>query len=593
MKYTEKIEQKGKLQLGEVLQSRGLVTIEQIENALAEQKEKGHRKLLGELLVEMGYCNENQIASALAEAYEVPYAQVNPKLCDPKILEILPRDFQNEHLILPLFKVYDVLTVAVTEPANLFLIDEITSITSCQVQVVCATSKDIKATLQTYLPAANVFVIDDIIDEEALEEFSLIQNIPEDIGNLEEIAGQSPVVKLVNSLLYNAVRENASDIHIEPDDKKLRVRYRVDGRLYEKMRPPHQMHAAIVSRLKIMAELDIAQRRMPQDGGIHVLMEARPIDLRVSVMPGNFGEKVVIRIIDPKRVLFNLESLGFSYENLQLFKEKINAPDGIVLVTGPTGSGKNTTLYAALTELNNDEVNICTVEDPVECNIEGVNQFQVNKSAGFEFSTALRSLLRQDPDIIMVGEIRDEATASVAVQAALTGHLVLSTLHTNDAPGAVTRLYNLNVAPYLVGASLVAAIAQRLVRKICPNCKEEYVPSPNVRGIVERWGGGIEKFYRGLGCRKCRNTGYLGRIAIHELFAPDHELLEVISDGVQLKKLRMNAVKKGMVSLRCDGMEKVKAGITTIEEILRVVEQNEDLYEVEEEKKSLGNTNSE
>jgi len=572
----DKLEQKSRLQLGEVLKSRGLVTTEHIQAALAEQKEKGHRKLLGELLVEMGFCNENQIASALAEAYGVPYAQVSPKLCDPKVIEILPRDFLNEHIVLPLFKVHDVLTIAVTEPANLFLIDEIEPITACKVQVVCATAKDIKATLQTYLPAANVFVIDDIIDEEALEEFSLIQSIPEDISNLEEIAGQSPVVKLVNSLLYNAVRENASDIHIEPDEKKLRVRYRVDGRLYEKMRPPHQMHAALVSRLKIMAELDIAQRRVPQDGGIHVLMEARPIDLRVSVMPGNFGEKVVIRIIDPKRVLFNLESLGFSYENLQLFKEKINSPDGIVLVTGPTGSGKNTTLYAGLTELNNDEVNICTVEDPVECNIEGVNQFQVNKGAGFEFSTALRSLLRQDPDIIMVGEIRDEATANIAVQAALTGHLVLSTLHTNDAPGAVIRLYNLNVAPYLVGASLIAVLAQRLVRKICTNCKEEYTPSPNVRGIVEKWGGVVETFYRGLGCRKCRNTGYLGRIAIHELFTPSYEVLDMISDGVQLKKLRAQAVKDGMVSLRRDGMEKVKAGITTIEEILRVVEQNED-----------------
>jgi type IV pilus assembly protein PilB len=576
MRYMDKLEQKSRLQLGEVLKSRGLVTNEHIQAALTEQKEKGHRKLLGELLVEMGFCNENQIASALAEAYGVPYAQVSPKLCDPKAIEILPRDFLNEHIVLPLFKVNDILTIAVTEPANLFLMDEIESITACKAQVVCATAKDIKATLQTYLPAANVFVIDDIIDEEALEEFSLIQNIPEDISNLEEIAGQSPVVKLVNSLLYNAVRENASDIHVEPDEKKLRVRYRVDGRLYEKMRPPHQMHAALVSRLKIMADLDIAQRRVPQDGGIHVLMEARPIDLRVSVMPGNFGEKVVIRIIDPKRVLFNLESLGFTYENLQLFKEKISSPDGIVLVTGPTGSGKNTTLYAALTELNNDEVNICTVEDPVECNIEGINQFQVNKGAGFEFSTALRSLLRQDPDIIMVGEIRDEATAGIAVQAALTGHLVLSTLHTNDAPGAVIRLYNLNVAPYLVGASLIAVLAQRLVRKICTNCKEEYTPSPNVRGIVEKWGGGAETFYRGLGCRKCRNTGYLGRIAIHELFAPGHEILEIISDGVQLKKLRAQAVKDGMVSLKRDGLEKVKAGITTIEEILRVVEQDED-----------------
>ncbi len=561
-----------KLQLGQLLLARGVVTAEQIEKALAEQKEKGHRKLLGELLVEMGYCTENQIASALAQSYGVPYAQVGPKICDPKTLEILPREFLQEYVVLPLFKVHDVLTVAVSEPTNVFLIDEIERISGCKVQIVCSTGKDIKATLQTYLPAANVFVIDDIIDDEGLEDFTLIENITQDIGNLEEIAGQSPVVKLVNYLLYNAVRENASDIHIEPDDKKLRVRYRVDGRLYEKMCPPFQMHPAIVSRVKIMAELDIAQRRLPQDGGIHVLMEGRPIDLRVSVMPGNYGEKVVIRIIDPQRVLFNLEALGFTIENLQLFRQVIQAPNGIVLVTGPTGSGKNTTLYAALSELNNEEVNICTVEDPVECNMTGINQFQVNQGAGFEFSTALRSLLRQDPDIIMVGEIRDQATANIAVQAALTGHLVLSTLHTNDAPGAVARLLDLGVAPYLVGASLIAVLAQRLVRKICANCKTEYEPPVTLRKVMEKAGGKIDKFYRGVGCKKCRNTGYAGRIAIHELFVPNEEVIEMINDRASLKKLRAKALHTGMVSLQSDGIEKVRVGIISIEEVLRTTQ---------------------
>jgi len=557
------------------LMARGIVTAEQIEKALAEQREKGHRKLLGELLVEMGYCTENQIASALAAGYGVPYAQVSPKICDAKTIEILPREFLEEHIVLPLFKVHDVLTVAVSEPTNVFLIDEIERIGSCKVQIVCATAKDIKATLQTYLPAANVFVIDDIIDEEGLEDFTLIENITQDISNLAEVAGQSPVVKLVNYLLYNAVRENASDIHIEPDDKKLRVRYRVDGRLYEKMRPPHQMHPAIVSRIKIMAELDIAQRRLPQDGGIHVLVEGRPIDLRVSIMPGSFGEKVVIRVIDTHKVLFNLESLGFTYENLRRFREIIQSPNGIVLVTGPTGSGKNTTLYAALCELNSDEVNICTVEDPVECNISGVNQFQVNTGAGFAFSTALRSLLRQDPDIIMVGEIRDEATANIAVQAALTGHLVLSTLHTNDAPGAVTRLLDLGVAPYLVSASLIAALAQRLVRKICSNCKTEYDPPTSIKRAVEKAGVEVEKYYRGVGCKKCRNTGYAGRIAIHELFAPDEEIAEMITDRVSTKKLTAMSLAKGMVPLQLDGMEKVKAGIISIEEVLRTTQAEE------------------
>jgi len=558
-----------KMQLGQLLLARGIVTAEQIEKALTEQKEKGHRKLLGELLVEMGYCTENQIASALAQGYGVPYAQVGPKICDPKVLEILPREFLEECIVLPLFKVHDVLTVAVSEPTNVFLIDEIERISGCKVQIVCSTGNDIKATLQTYLPAANVFVIDDIIDDEGLEEFTLIENITQDISNLEEIAGQSPVVKLVNYLLYNAVRENASDIHIEPDDKKLRVRYRVDGRLYEKICPPHQMHSAIVSRVKIMAELDIAQRRLPQDGGIHVLVEGRPIDLRVSVMPGNYGEKVVIRIIDPQKVLFNLESLGFTYENLQLFRKVMQSANGMILVTGPTGSGKNTTLYATLSELNSEEVNICTVEDPVECNMAGINQFQVNEGAGFQFSTALRSLLRQDPDIIMVGEIRDQDTANIAVQAALTGHLVLSTLHTNDAPGAVTRLLDLNVPSYLVSASLIAVLAQRLVRKICTSCKTEYEPSKSVKKLVEKLSGEVTKFYRGVGCKKCRNIGYAGRIAVHELFLPDEEIMEMINDRASLKKLRNKAIQNGMVPLQSDGIEKVKAGIISIEEVLR------------------------
>jgi len=520
----------------------------------------------------MGYCTENQIASALAEAYSVPYAQVNPKICDAKALEILPREFLEEHIVLPLFKVYDVLTVAVSEPTNVFLIDEIEHISGCKVQIVCATIKDIKATLQTYLPAANVFVIDDIIDDEGLEDFSLIEKIAQDITNLEEIAGQSPVVKLVNYLIYNAVRENASDIHIEADDKKLRVRYRVDGRLYEKMHPPYQMHSAVVSRIKIMAELDIAQRRLPQDGGIHVLLEGKPIDLRVSTMPSNFGEKVVIRIINAQKILFNFESLGFTVENLRKFREVIQSPNGMVLVTGPTGSGKNTTLYAALTELNTEEVNICTVEDPIECNIASINQFQVNQTAGFKFSTALRSLLRQDPDIIMVGEIRDEDTAEIAVQAALTGHLIFSTLHTNDAIGAVTRLLDLKVAPYLVGASLIGVLAQRLVRKICPNCKSEYVPSAGIRKVVEKLSIEIPKYYRGVGCKKCRNTGYVGRIAIHELFVPDKEITEMLDDRVDLKKLREKALKTGMTSLRVDGLEKVKAEIVSVEEVLRMTE---------------------
>jgi type IV pilus assembly protein PilB len=559
-----------KLQLGQVLINHGVVTQDQIDEALERQKTVGHSKLLGELLVELEFCTDDQICAALAEAYNVPYAPLTPKLCDPAVVELLPRDFLEEHIVLPLFKVHDTLTVALSEPSNVFMIEEIQRLSECNVRVVCATIKDIRSTLQSYLPAANVFVIDEIIDEAAMADFAMIENMPEDIADLEEVAGQSPVVRLVNYLIYNAVHENASDIHIEPDEKRLRVRYRVDGHLYEKMCPPPQMHAAIVSRIKIMSEMDIAQRRLPQDGSIHVLVQGRSIDLRVSVMPGTHGEKVVIRVIDFHRMLTNLESLGFGYENLQSFKKVISHPNGIVLVTGPTGSGKNTTLYAALSEVNGDQVNICTVEDPVECSIAGINQFQVNDMAGFNFSSALRSLLRQDPDVIMVGEIRDRDTANIAVQAALTGHLVLSTLHTNDSPGAVTRLIDLGVAPYLVSASLIAVLAQRLVRKVCPNCKEEYEPSHTIRRKVAEWSGKELTFYRGLGCKKCRNTGYIGRIAIHEMFIPDDKILDLIAEDIPLKKLRTEAVKNGMVPLHLDGIEKVAAGITTIDEILRV-----------------------
>jgi type IV pilus assembly protein PilB len=319
-----------------------------------------------------------------------------------------------------------------------------------------------------------------------------------------------------------------------------------------------------------MAGLDISERRLPQDGGIHVMMEKRPIDLRVSTMPGKHGEKVVIRVIDNDKASVNLEKLGFGYETLKQWRKLISLPNGIVLVTGPTGSGKSTTLYACLQEINQPDVNICTVEDPVEYNLGGVNQFQVNEKAGFTFASALRSLLRQDPDVLMIGEIRDGETARLATQAALTGHLVLSTLHTNDAPSSITRLYNLGIEPYLVGATVAGVLAQRLVRKLCQSCKEAYEPSPNEKRQIEKFGGAVETLYRAKGCPRCRNLGYSGRIGIYELFVPDDAMFERISQGATLNELRDMAQKQGMTTLRSDGIEKVKAGITTLEEIYRV-----------------------
>ena len=454
-------------QLGELLIEKGFLTEQQLQEALGHQKQGSNKLLLGEVLQKLDFCTEEQIMEALSKGYGVPFARISPRVADPKVIDLLPREFLDRHTVLPLFKVRKRLALAVSEPTNVFLLEEVGRMTGCEVLVVCATPKDIKATLETHMPSANVFVIDDIFDDVEGGELSLVEDRIDDITDLEAVAEVSPVVKLVNYLIFHAVREGASDIHIEPDDNSLRVRYRVDGALYERIRPPAKMLPAISSRIKIMSGLDIAERRLPQDGGIHVMMDGRPIDLRVSTMPGQFGEKVVIRIIDNRTVLVNLEKLGFSYETLKVWREAIASPNGIVLVTGPTGSGKSTTLYSCLKELNTEDVNICTVEDPVEFNLPWINQFQVNEKAGFTFAGALRSLLRQDPDIVMVGEIRDPETALIAVQAALTGHLVFSTLHTNDAPATITRLVNIGVEAYLVAASVQAVLAQRLVRKVC------------------------------------------------------------------------------------------------------------------------------
>src|SRR3982750_290306 len=450
--------------LGQLLIDKGLIKPEQLERALEEQKRSNHQKLLGEVLVELAICTEDQITEALAQAYGVPYARISPRIADPKVIAALPKEFLEKHQVLPLFLVEGMLTVAVPEPANVFLVEEVERLSGYQVQVVAATVRDIRATLQGYLPSESVFVIDDIIEDVNPDEFSVIDQPIQDITNIEQMAGDSPVIKLVNYCIYNAVKDGASDIHIEPGENMLRVRYRVDGRLTEKLRPPYQMAAAVASRIKIMAGLDISERRLPQDGGIHVRMDKRPIDLRVSTMPGKHGEKVVIRVIDNDKASVNLEKLGFGYETLKKWRKLIASPNGVLLVTGPTGSGKSTSLYAVLQEINADDVNICTVEDPVEYALAGVNQFQVNDKIGFSFANALRALLRQDPDILMVGEIRDGETARIATQAALTGHLVLSTLHTNDAPGAITRLFNLGIEPYLVGATVAGVLAQQIGR---------------------------------------------------------------------------------------------------------------------------------
>ena len=558
------------LPLGEMLVIRKILTAEQLKQALEHQSNKGHKKLLGEVLIELNFATEQQVLEVLAEGYGIPFATHTARIADPKVVELLPRDFVEDHKVLPLFLVRGTLTIAVSEPTNLFLIEEIQRLTGYEVQIVAVTAAEIEASLRAYLPAANVFVIDDIYEDIDDADFSVIERQVTELADLEEVAGHSPVVKLVNYLIYSAVQDGASDIHIEPGDHHLRVRYRVDGRLFEKLAPPYQMAPALTSRIKIMSNLDISERRVPQDGDIHVRMEGRPIDLRVSTMPAKYGEKVAIRIIDNRTSNVSLDKLGFSAGMLETWKTIIANPNGVVLVTGPTGSGKSTTLYSVLNLINTEELNISTVEDPVESSIPGVNQFQVNEKAGFSFAVALRAMLRQDPDIMMVGEIRDAETASIVTQAALTGHLAFSTLHTNDAPSAVTRLVNIGIEPYLVAATLRGVLGQRLVRKICPHCKEAYEPDPIIRQAVEDACGAFESLYRGPGCSRCRGTGFAGRIGIFELLMPDEEILKAIAGGGNLQALREILAKNGFSTLRMDGMEKVRGGLTTAEEVFYV-----------------------
>ncbi|MCZ6651555.1 MAG: ATPase, T2SS/T4P/T4SS family [Planctomycetota bacterium] len=556
--------------VGGILIERGLITPEQLEHALALQRQSDPRQLLGEIILEQGMCTADQLTEALASAYDIPYAKLEPALVDAQITRVLPVSFIKSHNVLPLFYVDRVLTVAVSDPTNLYLIEEVNQEAEGTVQVVAASTEDVQLMIETLVPHDEEYSIEDLV-EDSVSEIDVIERQTQDKVNLEEVASESPVIKLVNYMIYTAVRERASDIHIEPDDDSLRVRFRIDGQMVERLKPPYQMHPAIVSRIKIMASLDISERRLPQDGSIHVMMEGHPADLRISILPTTFGEKVVIRIIDKSTVFVSLEQLGLDATKMEVFQREISKPHGLVLVTGPTGSGKSTTLYSVLKQLEQPEINICTAEDPIEFNLANVNQFQVNHKIGLTFAAITRALLRQDPDIIMVGEMRDQETGAIGVQAALTGHMVFSTLHTNDAPGAITRLFNLGIEPYLVGASLTAILAQRLVRQICPHCRVETDLSERVRDTLARRGiTDTIQLHKGRGCTRCRNVGFLGRVGIFELLVPDDDMRDLITAGAPLEALRTKALELGMKPLFEDGLDKVCNAATTIEEVLRV-----------------------
>lgn len=545
-----------------------LLSSEQLDSIRTRQRDSGED--IEALLTEQGFSTE-QILRGKAKLYGYEFKTIIPEQIDRKAFSLIDIHTIRESLVMPI-KINEegTLLVATTEPSNVFAIDDVKRQTGMAVDVVVCLKEDIESACEEYDEGKFDYNVDDLMVE--LDDIELIQDDEEDIEDLEKSAGESPVIKFVNFLLSNALHEGASDIHIEPKEKYTKIRYRIDGILFDTKQAPSRMHAAIISRIKIMSNLDISERRIPQDGKIAVIMGGRGIDLRVSVLPTSHGEKVVIRLLDSRSIMIGLEDSGMQPRILQAFQEQIAQPNGILLVTGPTGSGKSTTLYSALAQMDSDSLNVSTVEDPVEYNLEFCNQVQVNERAGLTFAGSLRSLLRQDPDIIMVGEIRDQETSRIAVQAALTGHLVLSTLHTNDAPGSISRLVNIGIEPYLIAASLNGVLAQRLVRRICDNCKEPFTAPDNLRKYLDTAQIESHELMHGAGCDQCRESGYSGRCGIYELLVVDEEFRQIINADSSVASMRRAFRKSGWPNLFEDGMLKVKAGMTTIEEVLRVAE---------------------
>ena len=563
----------GRLRMGDYLVERGVLTRAQLEESLALQKSSPGERL-GQILIRKGYAKEADVMACLAAEYHLDFVHVSQLEIPDKVREVLPGDFCRYHKVLVIDADHDndTVTVATSDPANVFMLDEVRRRVGSRVKLAVATTAELTKAIDEFVGAPEEFHLDELIRDIADDAVEVLEDDEEEAADLAKVAGESPVVRLANYLICNAVKEGASDIHIEPGEKKMRIRYRIDGVLFEVMSPPQTMHPALISRLKIMSNLDISERRLPQDGRIRAIVRNRYVDFRVNTLPTTQGEKTVIRILDNRSILIGLERLGFEPDHLAVFKEHIARPHGVILVTGPTGSGKTTTLYSALMTMNGGEMNISTTEDPVEYFLSFANQVQINDRIGFSFGSALRALLRQDPDVIMVGEIRDEETARICVQAALTGHLVLSTLHTNDAPSSITRLINIGIEPYLISASVNAVLAQRLVRRICEKCKEVYEPSDEVRAALHKANMDVDTLYRGAGCEHCRNTGYSGRCGIYEMIELDDGFRDLVATRPSVTQLRRYAVERGMVSLRDDGLRKLRRGVTTVEEVLRATD---------------------
>ncbi len=554
-----------------LLLQRGQITEDQLAQARAVAAQTPG-KTLAQILLTMHAASEAQILSALAETLELTFETPERSQIDEQAFNLLAPDYIRKQLVLPLRFEEKALVLGMADPANVFLLDEVKRRTKRDVRVVVTTAADINRITEQFTSGASDLKVDEIIKDMAEDEVQLVTDAKDEVTDLEKMGNESPVIRFVNYLIFDAIKQGASDIHIEPKEKALKIRYRIDGVLFEAMNPPHTMQPAIVSRLKIMSNLDISERRLPQDGRIRAMVHGRKIDLRLSTLPTAFGEKCVMRILDNRSINVALEELGFSEDALTIWRVQIAQPHGILLVTGPTGSGKTTTLYSSLRCMDGNKLNISTVEDPIEYQLSQANQVQVHEKIGMTFSAALRSLLRQDPDVVMLGEIRDPETAKIAVQAALTGHLVLSTLHTNDAPASITRLINIGVEPYLISSAVNAILAQRLVRKVCQHCREDYVPSDEMREFLTLHGFAAEKTYKGKGCDRCRRTGYSGRLGIYELLVMDDSLRDLVTGNPDVTHLRKLCRERGLVTLRADGFDKVMKGLTTVDEILRVTE---------------------
>ncbi len=560
--------------LGQALLSAGAIDGAQLTSARSVlEKSPGVR--LADVFLEMGV-DETAVQQVRAKIAGLKFQTIDEStVVAHRQISRLGLDFCHDQGVLPIRMDGPRLILGVLDPDNLPIIDEVRHKLCVPIRTVVLCPGELTHYVEERKEQGDEeqheSTVDEIIAGIEEDDIELVQAKDEEM-DLEKMAGESPVIRFVNYLIFNAVKEGASDIHIEPMEKKLQIRYRIDGVMYDSMSPPHHMKAAIVSRIKIMANLDISERRLPQDGRIRAMVHGRKLDLRVSTLPMVQGEKVVMRILDTRSIQVDLEDLGMDENTLLMWRNQIDQPHGIVLVTGPTGSGKTTTLYASLGKMDRTKLNISTAEDPVEYHLNGINQTQVHDKIGMSFAAALRALLRQDPDVIMVGEIRDTETARIAIQASLTGHLVLSTLHTNDAPSSVTRLINIGVEPYLIGSAVNATLAQRLVRKVCDHCKVKDTPTGEVADHLAMHGISLDEVVKGEGCDKCRNSGYAGRLGLYELLVLDDNLRDKIAGNPNVTEFRRMCVERGMVTLREDGFKKVAAGLTTVDEILRVTE---------------------